>query len=191
MTITLSRDAPGNQFTFSSITEMVEVRAQETPDYPIIAVPDKSFQFHQYTYRDIDNGANRLAHYYVSLGVKPRQKGDTETSIVTAMLAPSSIDYAINELAFAKMGKPPFHPSTLVPRLVADPLHSQVTQPSSSPPTTPSRPLPTFSKQPVQQHLSSTLPSPRTANPPSPTYRNKRVKSSISPRRRCGTTRSR
>lgn len=99
------QDTPGNQFHFSSITEMVEVRAQETPDFPVIAVPDKHFQFHQYSYRDIDDGANRLAHYYTSLGVKPRQRGDAKSSIVTALLAPSSIDYAINELAFAKMGK--------------------------------------------------------------------------------------
>lgn len=102
---TAIQDTPKNQFHFSSITEMVEVRAQETPDFPIIAVPDKHFQFHQYSYRDIDDGANRLAHYYTSLGVKPRQRGDMTSSIVTAMLAPSSIDYAINELAFAKMGK--------------------------------------------------------------------------------------
>lgn len=135
MTITISKDQPGNQFTFSSITEMVEVRARETPDYPIIAVPDKQFQFHQYTYRDIDDGANRLAHYYTSLGVKPREKGDATSSIVTAMLAPSSIDYAINELAFAKMGKP--SPLPLVSVLTSTP---QATRPSSSPPTTPSRP---------------------------------------------------
>jgi acyl-CoA synthetase (AMP-forming)/AMP-acid ligase II len=105
MPIAISQDQPGNQFHFSSITEMVEVRARETPDFPIIAVPDRNFQFHRYTYRDIDNGANRLAHHYTSLGVKPRSRGDAESSIVTAMLAPSSIDYAINELAFAKMGK--------------------------------------------------------------------------------------
>lgn len=132
MTITISRDQPGNQFTFSSITEMVEVRARETPDYPIIAVPDKQFQFHQYTYRDIDDGANRLAHYYTSLGVKPREKGDATSSIVTAMLAPSSIDYAINELAFAKMGKPS-HRSCLLMVLTTAcrpydslPLHQQL-----------------------------------------------------------------
>ncbi|KAJ9111498.1 hypothetical protein QFC22_006525 [Naganishia vaughanmartiniae] len=104
MPIAISQDKPGNQFHFSSITQMVEVRAQETPDFPIIAVPDRNFQFHRYTYRDIDDGANRLAHHYTSLGVKPRSQGDATSSIVTAMLAPSSIDYAINELAFAKMG---------------------------------------------------------------------------------------
>ncbi|KAJ9094096.1 hypothetical protein QFC21_006197 [Naganishia friedmannii] len=104
MPIAISQNQPGNQFHFSSITQMVEVRAQETPDFPIIAVPDRNFQFRRYTYRDIDDGANRLAHYYTSLGVKPRSQGDATSSIVTAMLAPSSIDYAINELAFAKMG---------------------------------------------------------------------------------------
>jgi hypothetical protein len=182
MTITISRDQPGNQFTFSSITEMVEVRARETPDYPIIAVPDKQFQFHEYTYADINNGADRLAHYYTSLGVKPREKGDVTSSIVTAMLAPSSIDYAINELAFAKMGK-------LLPlpwRYNAN-LVLQGTPPSSSPQTTPSPPLPIYSKPRAQQRSWSIRPSQRTARTPSPTSRrNKRVKSSTLPTRRRG-----
>lgn len=153
------QDTPGNQFHFSSITEMVEVRAQETPNFPIIAVPDKHFKFHQYSYRDIDDGANRLAHYYAWLGVKPRTRGDATSSIVTALLAPSSIDYAINELAFAKMGES----RVVVPNRLNLTDGTQGTRRSSFRLTTRSRLSRICSRLLAHQPSSYTRHSPRTA----------------------------
>jgi hypothetical protein len=90
---------------FSSVTEMVEARAQEFPDYEIVGVPDKSFHFSRYTYRHLDETSTRLAHYYTDAGFKPRTCGDTTTQLVVALLAPSGFDYIVNELALVKMGE--------------------------------------------------------------------------------------
>ena len=93
------------QFHFQSMTEMVEVRAKETPDKEIVSVPDKQFKFTSYTYKDINEGANRLAHYYHDQEeLEVRKDGDVDTRLNTTIIAPSAIDYAIHELAFAKMG---------------------------------------------------------------------------------------
>jgi acyl-CoA synthetase (AMP-forming)/AMP-acid ligase II len=93
------------QFHFQSMTEMVEVRAKETPDKEIVSVPDKQFKFTSYTYKDINEGADRLAHYYHDQeGLEVRKVGDVDTRLNTTIIAPSAIDYAIHELAFAKMG---------------------------------------------------------------------------------------
>lgn len=91
---------------FSSITSLISTRATEFPNHPIISVPNKDFQYTSYTYKDINDGGNRLAaHYVAEEGIKPRGKGDRETKLVTTLLAPSGIDYAIHEIALAKMGK--------------------------------------------------------------------------------------
>ena len=88
------------------MTELVEVRARETPDKEIVSVPDKQFKYTGYTYRDINEGADRLAHYYSKEeGLEVREHGDVDTRLNSTILAPSAIDYAIHELAFAKMGR--------------------------------------------------------------------------------------
>jgi acyl-CoA synthetase (AMP-forming)/AMP-acid ligase II len=94
------------QFHFQSMTELLEVRARETPDKEIVSVPDKQFKYTSYTYRDINEGADRLAyHYSKGEGLVVRQNGDVDTRLNTTILAPSAIDYAIHEMAFAKMGE--------------------------------------------------------------------------------------
>lgn len=94
------------QFHFQSMTEMIEVRARETPDKEVVSVPDKQFKFTSYTYREINDGADRLARYYNEQeGLEVRQEDDVETQLNTTILAPSAIDYAIHELAFAKLGE--------------------------------------------------------------------------------------
>ena len=71
----------------------------------IVSVPDKQFKFTSYTYKDINEGADRLAHYYHDQeGLEVRKVGDVDTRLNTTIIAPSAIDYAIHELAFAKMG---------------------------------------------------------------------------------------
>ncbi len=90
---------------FSSVTEMIEARAEEFPDYEIVGVPDKAFVFNRYTYLQLDETSTRLAHYYTKAGFRPRAHGDTTGQQVVALLAPSGFDYIVNELALLKMGE--------------------------------------------------------------------------------------
>jgi acyl-CoA synthetase (AMP-forming)/AMP-acid ligase II len=93
------------QFHFHSMTELIETRAREIPDKQVVSVPDKSFNYTSYTYKQINDGADKLAWYYSRReGLVSRNKGDTVTRLNTTLLAPSAVDYAIHELALAKMG---------------------------------------------------------------------------------------
>jgi acyl-CoA synthetase (AMP-forming)/AMP-acid ligase II len=91
--------------SFSSVTEMIEARAAEFPDYEIVGVPNKSFVYDRYTYLQLDETSTRLAHYYTNAGFKSRTHGDTTSQLVVALLAPSGFDYVVNELALVKMGE--------------------------------------------------------------------------------------
>lgn len=58
----------------------------------ILGVPNKSFDIHSYTVRELDLGATLLAHHYASVGVPSRARGDATTQHTVALLAPSNFD---------------------------------------------------------------------------------------------------
>lgn len=104
---------------FFSIPELLEWRASELPvDFEIVGVPDRHFNLQKYTYTQLDHASTRLAHHYTNSGsLKPRARGDADSKLVVALMAPSSYEYVVTELALVKMGTFSllFHLPTLTP----------------------------------------------------------------------------
>jgi acyl-CoA synthetase (AMP-forming)/AMP-acid ligase II len=91
---------------FFSIPELLESRAQELPEsFEIVGVPDRHFNLQRYTYKQLDDASTRLAHHYTNSGlITPRRSGDATSQLVVALMAPSSFEYVVTELALVKMG---------------------------------------------------------------------------------------
>ncbi|KAI5479365.1 L-aminoadipate-semialdehyde dehydrogenase [Pseudohyphozyma bogoriensis] len=89
---------------FLSYLDFIATRIKEVPDLEIFGVPDASFNYRRYTLAQLDAYSNRLARVYAAGGaVPPRKSSDVGTKVIS-YLAPSSFEYAVNEMAMAKMG---------------------------------------------------------------------------------------
>ena len=69
-------------------------------------MPSKDLKFTTYTFEGLNTSANLLATYYASKeggSIPVRAKGDTQP-MTCALLAPSGLDFFVNELALVRMG---------------------------------------------------------------------------------------
>jgi acyl-CoA synthetase (AMP-forming)/AMP-acid ligase II len=85
-----------------TIDELVRRRAQEIPDTPIISYPSTSLDYVDYTSKDIDIFAFRVAPKYQA--ILPQRQSSLEKTIVVGLLGPSNFEYFITILALSKLG---------------------------------------------------------------------------------------
>ena len=82
-----------------SINELLKKRVEDHPNVEIMSVPDREFKYRSYTYKQLDDAVSRLARHYQVKRLVP-----TTSSSVIGMLSKSGIHYAVNMLAFVRLG---------------------------------------------------------------------------------------
>lgn len=98
----------GSQRTFTTnhvprtIDELMRLRAFQQPNEPILAYPVHDADYVEYTYRELDVFAYRVAQQYGQRMTQRRSSAEKEK--VVALLGPSNLDYLISVLALTKLG---------------------------------------------------------------------------------------
>ena len=85
-----------------TIDELVRQRSQEIPREAIISYPSSGLEYVDYTTRQIDIFAHRVAQKYKILIPQRLSSSDPET--VVGLLGPSNFEYFISILALTKLG---------------------------------------------------------------------------------------
>ena len=85
-----------------TIDELVRQRSQEIPKEPVISYPSSGLEYADYTSRQIDIFAYRVAQKYKTLMPQRISSSDPET--VVGLLGPSNFEYFISILALTKLG---------------------------------------------------------------------------------------
>jgi len=85
-----------------TIDELVRQRSQEIPRDPIISYPSSGLEYVDYTSRQIDIFAHRVAQKYKSL--MPQRLSSSDSESVVGLLGPSNFEYFISILALTKLG---------------------------------------------------------------------------------------
>jgi acyl-CoA synthetase (AMP-forming)/AMP-acid ligase II len=85
-----------------TVDELIRQRASTDPDAPLVAYPDNDGEYIDYTARQLDVYAYRVAQTYAKV-ITPRSSS-AESAKVVGLLARSTIDYLISTLALTKLG---------------------------------------------------------------------------------------
>lgn len=85
-----------------TIDELVRQRSQEIPRDPIISYPSSGLEYVDYTSRQIDIFAHRVAQKYKSL--MPQRSSSSDSESIVGLLGPSNFEYFISILALTKLG---------------------------------------------------------------------------------------
>lgn len=86
----------------NTIDEFMRSQAQTNPDHKILAYPDSTGKYLEYTYRQLDEFAFEAAIKYAKL-IPPRRISNEKEKVV-GLLGPSNLDYLITLLALSKLG---------------------------------------------------------------------------------------
>jgi acyl-CoA synthetase (AMP-forming)/AMP-acid ligase II len=85
-----------------TIDELIRERAAEGPNEPILSYPSSGIEYVDYTYRQLNTFASRVAQKYKTLIPQRLSSSDPET--VVGLLGPSNFEYFITILALSKLG---------------------------------------------------------------------------------------
>jgi acyl-CoA synthetase (AMP-forming)/AMP-acid ligase II len=85
-----------------TIDELVRQRSEEIPREPIISYPSSGLEYVDYTSRQIDIFAHRVAQKYKTL--MPQRQDSSDPEVVVGLLGPSNFEYFISILALTKLG---------------------------------------------------------------------------------------
>jgi acyl-CoA synthetase (AMP-forming)/AMP-acid ligase II len=85
-----------------TIDELVRQRSQGIPREPIISYPSSDLEYVDYTSRQIDIFARRVAQNYKTL--MPQRLSSSDPEVVVGLLGPSNFEYFISILALTKLG---------------------------------------------------------------------------------------
>ncbi len=85
-----------------TVDELVRRRSQEIPREPIISYPSSGLEYADYTSRQIDIFAYRVAQRYKTL--MPQRLSSSDPEMVVGLLGPSNFEYFISILALTKLG---------------------------------------------------------------------------------------
>ena len=85
-----------------TITELVDLRAEENPLAPIISYPSKGLEYVDYSYSDLQS-YTRNAAALLAQNIAVRQSS-YEPEKVVALLGPSDFAYFINAVALSRLG---------------------------------------------------------------------------------------
>jgi len=81
---------------------LIRERAAEGPNEPILSYPSSGIEYVDYTYRQLNTFASRVAQKYKTLIPQRLSSSDPET--VVGLLGPSNFEYFITILALSKLG---------------------------------------------------------------------------------------
>jgi acyl-CoA synthetase (AMP-forming)/AMP-acid ligase II len=90
---------PRQPFT---IDELIRLRAHEDPNDLILSYPSSGIEYVDYTFRQLDVFASRVAREYIA--VIPQRRSSSDLEVVVGLLGPSTFEYFITILALAKLG---------------------------------------------------------------------------------------
>jgi acyl-CoA synthetase (AMP-forming)/AMP-acid ligase II len=85
-----------------TIDELIRQRSQEIPKEPIVSYPSSGIEYVDYTSRELDIFAHRVAQIYKSL--IPQRLSSSAPETVVGLLGLSNFDYFISILALTKLG---------------------------------------------------------------------------------------
>ncbi|KAH9213651.1 hypothetical protein DL95DRAFT_366668, partial [Leptodontidium sp. 2 PMI_412] len=85
-----------------TIDELIRSRSKDTPDEHILSYPAVGTEYIDYTFRQLDVFASRVAESYASL--MPQRTSSADTEVVVGLLGPSNLEYFISILALTKLG---------------------------------------------------------------------------------------
>ncbi|KAH7370037.1 male sterility protein [Rhexocercosporidium sp. MPI-PUGE-AT-0058] len=85
-----------------TIDELIRSRSKDTPHEHILSYPVVGTEYIDYTFRQLDVFASRVARIYASL--MPQRTCSSDTEIVVGLLGPSNLEYFISILALTKLG---------------------------------------------------------------------------------------
>ncbi|KAG4436141.1 hypothetical protein IFR05_008384 [Cadophora sp. M221] len=85
-----------------TIDELIRSRSKETPDEHILSYPSVGTEYINYTFRQLDIFASRVAESYASL--MPQRTSSSDAEVVVGLLGPSNLEYFISILALTKLG---------------------------------------------------------------------------------------
>jgi acyl-CoA synthetase (AMP-forming)/AMP-acid ligase II len=85
-----------------TIDELIRQRAEEQPNVAIVSYPSSGIKYVDYTFRDLDVFASRVAKKYKS--IIPQRAASMEPETVIGLLGPSNFEYFISILALTKLG---------------------------------------------------------------------------------------
>lgn len=85
-----------------TVDELMRSRARTDPDLPLISYPSSGIEYVDYTPRQLDIFAHRVAQKYQTL--IPQRQTSTEKPAVIGLLGPSNLEYLVTMLALSKLG---------------------------------------------------------------------------------------
>lgn len=97
--VTLPPSPPASPRT---IDEFFRQRSEEHPDHSVLAYPSSGISYVDYTYRQLDIFAFRVAQYYST--TLPLRQSSRDPETVVGLLGPSNLDYLVTILALTKLG---------------------------------------------------------------------------------------
>ncbi|KAB2570370.1 Non-canonical non-ribosomal peptide synthetase FUB8 [Lasiodiplodia theobromae] len=95
-----------------SVDELMRSRSRTDPDLPLISYPSSGIQYVDYTARQLDIFAYRVAQVYK--GLIPQRTSSNEKPAVIGLLGPSNLEYLITMLALTKLGHTVMFQSTRI-----------------------------------------------------------------------------
>ncbi|KAM5355170.1 hypothetical protein ACJ41O_001816 [Fusarium nematophilum] len=93
---------PAEPSTIRTVDELLRVRARSHPDRINVSYPSSGTDYVDYTLRQLDVFAYRVAKHYEQF-IPPRQSSD-EKPMTVALIGPSNFDYLVTLLALTKLG---------------------------------------------------------------------------------------
>jgi acyl-CoA synthetase (AMP-forming)/AMP-acid ligase II len=90
------------KFDPRTIDALLRKQSQSHPNEPILAYPNEHGEYVEYTYRQLDIFAFRVAQKYA--GIIPQRQSSSEKERVVGLLGASNLDYFITVLALSKLG---------------------------------------------------------------------------------------
>lgn len=99
---TTGPDLDNDDSTLKTVDELVRRRARANPDRVIVSYPSTGITYVDYTMRQLDVFAYRVAKFYEQR-IPSRLTSDVKPTTV-AVLGPSNFDYLVTMLALTKLG---------------------------------------------------------------------------------------
>ncbi len=85
-----------------TIDELVRNQTKANPDAPVLSYPSSGTDYVNYSLRQLDTFAYRVAQRY--LHVFPQRRSSEEKALAVGLLAISNLDYVVTLLALSKLG---------------------------------------------------------------------------------------
>lgn len=102
---------PPEEMPFT-VDELIRSQAKSDPNCRIISYPSEGINYVDYTFRQLDVYAFRVAQRFAQ--VIPRRLSSTEPRRVVGLLGPSTLDYFVSALALSKLGMTVLYLSTRI-----------------------------------------------------------------------------